>query len=88
MLPLLYVVGLATYFALLLDGSNVLPLLAWSVAFVLLQVNAGAFFTSIHKDTLRLLTVLPIYGLYNSFVLNSAWLISVIDEFRGSRMRW
>lgn len=87
-LPLLYVVGLATYFALLLDGSNVLPLLAWSVAFVLLQFNAGAFFTSIHKDTLRLLAVLPIYGLYNGFVLNSAWLISVIDEFRGSRMRW
>ncbi|MFH1922329.1 MAG: glycosyltransferase [Planctomycetota bacterium] len=87
-MPFLYLLGLALLLLLTVGGGNV-PLLAGSFAtFLLVQLSAGAFFVSIHGDNLRLLKVLPLYGLYNGFLLNSAWAISLLDEGRGKPMRW
>lgn len=88
LLPAIYMVGLGFTLLLLANGSDLLPLCGWFLAFLLLQSSAGAFFISVHNDDLALLKVLPFYGPYNGLVLNSAWLISVIDEIRGVRMRW
>lgn len=59
-----------------------------AAASMLLQGMAAAFFTSIHGDQLKLLRALPLYGIYSIFVLNTAWVISVFDEIRGTKMRW
>ena len=40
------------------------------------------------SHSLLLLPTLLVYDLYHGFMLNSAWLIAVIDEVRGARMRW
>jgi poly-beta-1,6-N-acetyl-D-glucosamine synthase len=72
----------------LASGGDPVPLLGWAAAFLLVNLNATAFFTDIHGDTPGTLAVLPVYDLYHSFLLNGGWVIAVVDELRGSRMRW
>jgi biofilm PGA synthesis N-glycosyltransferase PgaC len=88
MIPVAYTttIGLLTLF--LLHGGNMLPLLGWMGAFLLLNLHASALFTLMHRDDLTLLHVLPFFDLYHGFLLNGGWVISMIDEVRGARMRW
>ena len=87
-IPIVNVTAIASLLLLIVSGANLLPLLAWLAAFALLNVNAAAFFASIHNDSLRLVLVMPFYDVYHSFLLNAGWLVAVIDEIRGVRMRW
>ena len=51
-------------------------------------IIAAAFCIALHRDRFSLLPPLLIYDFYHGFMLNSAWLIAVIDEVRGAKMRW
>jgi len=62
--------------------------LAWYTAFLLVQLSSGAFFLSLSRDRLTLLAVSPLLDVYVCFLLGSAWIISLVDEFRGTDMRW
>ncbi len=31
---------------------------------------------------------LPLYDIYQNFLVTPAWFISIVDEVRGARMRW
>jgi len=86
--PLAYLAGLGLVAAYLLAGFSLLPLLAWAGAFLAVHLLAAALFTLMHDDRLTVLCALPFYDLYHGFLLNSGWLIAVIDEIRGARMRW
>jgi cellulose synthase/poly-beta-1,6-N-acetylglucosamine synthase-like glycosyltransferase len=86
--PLVNLAAIASILLLVATGADLLPLLTWLAAFALLNLNAAAFFASIHRDSLRLALVMPIYDLYHAFLLNAGWLIALIDELRGVRMRW
>jgi len=63
-------------------------MLAMMTGALLAQCCIAGFFLTIHDDNLKLLRVLPLYSLYDSVLLGSAWLISIFDEFRGVGMRW
>jgi len=86
--PLLYYLGLILVLILVVEGCSAAMLAATFLMFLLVHLNAGAFFVFVHRDSLRLLAVLPLLSFYNGFVLNSAWVISVMDELRGRSMRW
>lgn len=88
LMPFIYLLGMIFFFVLLFGSTNLVPLLGWYAAFLLLQVSAGAYFVAIHDDELRLLKVAPLYSLYNGFVLTAAWFISAADEIRRRPMRW
>ena len=81
-------VAACVFATFLAAGGDPVPLLGWVGAFLLVNLNAAAFFTDIHGDTPDTLAVLPVYDLYHSFLLNGGWAIAVVDELRGSRMRW
>ena len=86
--PAMYVLGLILGLSTLAVVGPQWLLLGWYVAFLLVQLSAGALFLSIHRDSLKLLFVAPLLSVYIGLLLNSAWAISVVDELRGSRMRW
>jgi hypothetical protein len=39
-------------------------------------------------DEIELLPFVPFLDLYQSFLVNSAWIVAAIDEVRGTRMKW
>jgi poly-beta-1,6-N-acetyl-D-glucosamine synthase len=88
LMPLLGLCGLGFFVAFLGTGGSSAPLLACAAAFVAVNLNAAAFFVAMHKDRLSTLAVLPAYDFYHTFLINSGWVIAVIDEIRGRSMRW
>jgi len=86
--PVIYILGVVFLLTVATITGSLVPLAAWFAAFLLVQLSAGAFFLSMHRDSFSLLRVLPFYELYCGFLLNSAWVISVLDELRGRHMRW
>ncbi len=88
LLPLLHYLGLGFALLLVAAGGNVPLLLGMYGALLLVQLTAAAWFISMHDDRMELLRVLPAYGFYTAFFLAGAWIISVVDELRGTRMRW
>ena len=69
-------------------GDGAAGMAVWFGAFMLLNLNASAFFVALHEDRIGTLAALPFYDLYHAFFLNSGWAVAVIDEVRGRRMRW
>ncbi|NLX99856.1 MAG: glycosyltransferase family 2 protein [Rhodopirellula sp.] len=88
LMPAFYVVGLTVFLTLAATSGTLPPALAIFAALLLVQSCIAAFFLSMHRDSLRLLKVLPLLDVYCGILLGSAWLISVVDELRGSKMRW
>lgn len=87
-LPFAYAIGVMTILVSLLSGGGLFNLMIGAAPIVLLSGNAAAFCIALHGDRLSLLPVVLVYDFYHGFMLNSAWLIAVIDEVRGTRMRW
>ena len=87
-LPLVNLAAAALAVAYLAGGGSVLPLLGWMGVFMLLNLNAAAFFVACHNERLRTLAVLPLYDLYHGFMLNGGLVIAAVDEIRGRAMRW
>jgi cellulose synthase/poly-beta-1,6-N-acetylglucosamine synthase-like glycosyltransferase len=88
LLPLAYSSGLAFLLLLIAAGSDLPLLLGLFAALMFLHLNAGALFISTHNDRWSLLQVVPVYGLYSGLTLSTAWVVSLLDELRGTAMRW
>jgi len=86
--PVLYVLGFLLILSTMAVAGPQWLLLAWYLAFLLVQMSAGALFLSINRDSFRLLPFCLLLDLYIGLLVNSAWAISVIDECRGRKMRW
>lgn len=87
-IPVASIAGYAVLLILLVSETELGPIFAWYAAFLVLQATAGAFFVAVHRDRAATLAVLPVLGIYGSFVITCAWMISMVDEVRGARMRW
>jgi cellulose synthase/poly-beta-1,6-N-acetylglucosamine synthase-like glycosyltransferase len=86
--PAFYYLGVALFCMLVASGGSPLLLAGILATFLLIYGTAGSCFVHVHRDSQWLLAVLPLVSLYNGLVLNSAWIISVVDEWRGRAMRW
>ena len=87
-LPFAYTIGMGAVLFYLVSGGSLGAILAGACPVMMLSLNAAAFCIALHGDKLSLLPVLLVYDFYHGFMLNSAWLIAVIDEIRGASMRW
>ncbi|HUF19203.1 MAG TPA: glycosyltransferase [Burkholderiales bacterium] len=87
-IPMASIAGYAVLLILLVSETELRPLFAWYGAFLVLQASAGAFFVGVHRDRASTLAALPALGIYSSFVLTCAWIVSMVDEVRNARMRW
>jgi cellulose synthase/poly-beta-1,6-N-acetylglucosamine synthase-like glycosyltransferase len=87
-LPFAYTIGMAAVLFYLVSGGSMAAILLGACPVMLLSLNAAAFCIALHGDRLSMLPVLMVYDFYHGFMLNSAWLIAVIDEIRGTSMRW
>jgi biofilm PGA synthesis N-glycosyltransferase PgaC len=87
-LPFAYTIGMAAVLFYLVSGGSLGAILLGALPVLLLSLNAAAFCIALHGDRISLLPVLLVYDFYHGFMLNSAWLIAVIDEIRGKTMRW
>lgn len=87
-LPFAYVLGMCLILLSLLGGGSLLQILLGASPILLLSFNAAAFCIALHRDRFSLLPPLLVYDFYHGFMLNSAWLIALIDQLRGARMRW
>ena len=88
MLPVIYVCGLCTLLFLTTSDVGGLELLGWAAVMLLVNLNAAAMFVLVQGDRFRLLHVLPLYDIYQSFLVTMGWLIAIVDEVRGVSMRW
>jgi hypothetical protein len=64
-----------------------LPLL-FLVIFQLITFTASVMYIRMHKEEMKLLRFVPIYDIYQGFLVNCGWAIAIIDEIRGTGMRW
>lgn len=87
-LPMYYLCGLAALVLLLNNQVGGTIVLGWAVAALLANLNAAALFALAQGDSLKLLPILPLYDIYQNFLVTPAWFISVFDEVRGVSMRW
>ena len=87
-LPVINVFGLATLLMVLASGADLAPMGIWLAIFLLMNLCVTAFCTAIHRDSMKLAVTLPFYDFYQGIFLSSGWVIAMIDEFRGRKMRW
>ncbi len=87
LMPALNLIALWGSWALF-AGGGLGPAMHWAAAFFVLQLNAALFFAVVHGETLVSLAVLPLYSLYHNILLNMGLLFAVVDEARGTKMRW
>jgi len=86
--PFLFLAGVGLLAGALLGGGDPLLILVSLIPLIVLNAAAASFFVAMHRDDPRILRYCLIYDLYHAFVMNSVWLIAVVDEIRGRRMRW
>lgn len=87
-LPFAYLLGMCLILLSLLGGGSLPQILLGASPILLLSFNAAAFCIALHHDRFSLLPPLLVYDFYHGFMLNSAWLIALIDQLRGAKMRW
>jgi cellulose synthase/poly-beta-1,6-N-acetylglucosamine synthase-like glycosyltransferase len=63
-------------------------LVSWIAAVMMLNVMAASVYIFVHDDRFSLLPYALFMDVYQSLLVNSAWVIAVVDELRGARMRW
>jgi poly-beta-1,6-N-acetyl-D-glucosamine synthase len=69
-------------------GLSLNLLFSWIAAIMLLNVMSVAVYLLAHDDEFALLPYAIAIDVYQSFLVNSAWVIALLDELRGARMRW
>ncbi len=62
-----------------------LVLVGWAGGSALLVNWSAAMFALLRGDSLGLLHILPLYDIYQNFLVTPAWFISIVDEVRGLR---
>ena len=88
LLPIMYAVGIGMLIVAAASDVGGLVLVGWAGVALLVNLNAAPMFALLQGDSLRLLHILPLYDIYQNFVVTPAWFISIVDEVRGARMRW
>lgn len=88
LLPVMYAVGIGMLIVAAASDVGGLVLAGWAGVALLVNLNAAAMFALLQGDSLRLLHILPLYDIYQNFLVTPAWFISIVDEVRGARMRW
>ncbi|KAA2211328.1 glycosyltransferase family 2 protein [Teichococcus oryzae] len=62
--------------------------IGWIGSVALLNIMTAMIYILEQDDDVSLAPLIPILDLYQSILVNSAWVIAGIDEARGTRMRW
>ena len=71
-----------------ISGNSLAIVLSWIGSVVVLNIMAASIYVIAHDDDFSLLIFVPFLDLYQSLLVNSAWIIAAIDQFRGARMKW
>ena len=69
-------------------GQSMDFVIGWIVSVSILNVMTAVVYILEQDDELALAPLVPVLDLYQSILVNSAWVIAGIDEARGTRMRW
>ncbi|RYE51016.1 MAG: glycosyltransferase family 2 protein [Hyphomicrobiales bacterium] len=90
----IYLVPLLNFFfwgaiaASLALGESMGFVIGWIGSVALLNVMTAMIYILEQDDDVALVPLIPVLDLYQSILVNSAWVIAAIDEARGTRMRW
>lgn len=85
--PLLLATALSFVFLTLVGGSMQVFAAALA-AFAVFALASWVAFGAMHGEKVSVLIVLPLYDLYQQFLVKTAWGIAALDEVRGAGMRW
>jgi cellulose synthase/poly-beta-1,6-N-acetylglucosamine synthase-like glycosyltransferase len=70
------------------SGASLDNVVTWIGSVSLLNVMTATIYVLEQDDEIELLPFVPFLDLYQSFLVNSAWIVAAIDEVRGTRMKW
>ncbi|ACA17767.1 glycosyl transferase family 2 [Methylobacterium sp. 4-46] len=70
------------------SGQSMNFILAWIGSVLLMNVMTAMVYILEQDDDIALLPLVPVLDLYQSILINSAWVIAAVDEVRGTGMRW
>jgi poly-beta-1,6-N-acetyl-D-glucosamine synthase len=70
------------------SGASLDDVMTWIGSVSLLNVMTATIYILEQDDEIELLPFVPFLDLYQSFLVNSAWIVAAIDEVRGTRMKW
>jgi poly-beta-1,6-N-acetyl-D-glucosamine synthase len=63
-------------------------LAVWVLAVWLLKLLSATYHVLTQRDDLSLVSLVPLYDLYQGLLLNCAWAMAMLDELRQSKMNW
>lgn len=86
--PPLYFVLLASSLLYLLHGGSLSSFASWLSAACLVNVMSGSLYAVAHRDRISLASLSPFFDFYQGILLNCAWVVAMLDQARGARMRW
>ncbi len=69
-------------------GASLNDAAAWIGSVSLLNIMTAMIYVLEQDDEFDLLPFVPFLDIYQSFLVNSAWIVAAIDEVRGARMKW
>ena len=62
--------------------------IAWICSVSPLNIMTAMIYNLAQDDELALIPLIPILDIYQSLLVNSAWVVAAVDEARGTGMRW
>ena len=86
--PPLYFVLLGSSLLYVFHGGSLSSLASWDTAACLLNVMSGSLYAVAHRDQIYLSLLSPLFDFYQGILLNCAWFIAMVDQARGTGMRW
>jgi hypothetical protein len=86
--PPLYFVLLGSSLLYVLHGGSLSSLASWATAACLLNVMSGSLYAVAHRDQIYLSLLSPLFDFYQGILFNCAWFIAMVDQARGTGMRW
>ena len=86
--PPLYFVLLGSSLLYVFHGGSLSSLASWATAACLLNVMSGSLYAVAHRDQIYLSLLSPLFDFYQGILLNCAWFIAMVDQARGTGMRW
>ncbi|MFC1459394.1 glycosyltransferase [Microvirga arabica] len=69
-------------------GVSLDDVVIWIGSVSLLNVMTATIYVLEQDDEIELLPFVPLLDIYQSLLVNSAWIVAAIDEVRGTRMKW
>jgi poly-beta-1,6-N-acetyl-D-glucosamine synthase len=86
--PPLYFVLLGSSLLYIFHGGSLSSLASWATAACLLNMMSGSLYAVAHRDQIYLSLLSPFFDFYQGILLNCAWFIAMVDQARGTGMRW